>query len=270
MFKVVNKLLHKKSKTPLPSHNSPEALANQFADYFTSKIIDIRKGLISLKKNQGIVESASLSTSAIQFTLDEFEAATEEEVSRIIKHSPNKSCSLDPVPADLLKDCLTVLLPILTQIINLSLTSAVMPENLTKAILGPLLKKSSLDWEILKNFRPVSNLSFLSKLTEKVVAKRLTHHMQTCNLHDIFQSAYKQYHSTETALIRVQNDILQAVDQNQVVLLVLLDLSAAFDTVDHQKLLSVLSMRLGIQGRALQWFSIYINGSYSKSHELKC
>ena len=277
MYKVMNKLLHRNKSTPLPCHMSAERLANEFADHFTHKIINIRKDLLLLQEDQDM--TCPQNAPACSITLDEFEMATEEEISKLIKKSASKSCSLDPIPTVLLKECLTVLVPVITVIVNLSLSSATMPEDLKKAILSPLLKKSSLDWEILKNFRPVSNLSYISKIIERVIAARLVHHMLTSQLSDIFQSAYKQYHSTETALIRVQNDILQTIDQNGAVLLVLLDLSAAFDTVDHQKLLSVLSKQVGIKGKTLQWFESYLQGrtqtvcikqSFSNSHKLNC
>ena len=83
---------------------------------------------------------------------------------------------------------------------------------------------------ILNNYRPVSNLAFVAKIIEKVVASRLNHHLMVNNLHEPFQSAYRVNHSTETAMLRVQNDIIRALGDNKVVLLVLIDLSAAFDT----------------------------------------
>ena len=86
----------------------------------------------------------------------------------------------------------------------------------------------------------MSNLPFISKILEKVVAKQLLDHMKKHELHEVMQSAYKQHHSTETALIRVQNDILQNLDNKCGVILVLLDLSAAFDTIDHNVLLHFL------------------------------
>jgi len=147
---------------------------------------------------------------------------------------------------------------VITKIINLSLSEGVMPVNLKKALVIPLLKKLSLILEILKIFRPVSNLVYVSKLIERIVAVRITDHMTTNNLHELLQSSYKKFHSCETALIRVQNDILQAVDEKKCVLLVLLDLSAAFDTVDHGKLLQILSERIGLTGTALKWFQNYL------------
>ena len=123
----------------------------------------------------------------------------------------------------------------------------------------PHLKKSHLGHEVMRNYRPLSNLPFLSKILEKIVAIRLVEHMNNYNLHEVMQSAYKQYHSTETALVRVQNDILLNLDKKRGVILVLLDLSAAFDTIDHTTLLKQLRDRLGISGSALQWFRSYLS-----------
>ena len=100
----------------------------------------------------------------------------------------------------------------------------------------------------------------MSKVLEKVVAKRLLDHMELHNLHEIMQSAYKQLHSTETALVRVQNDILNHLDDKKGVILVLLDLSAAFDTIDHDTLFHQLHHRLGLSDIALQWFKSYLSG----------
>ena len=101
------------------------------------------------------------------------------------------------------------------------------------------------------NFRPISNLKFISKLVEKSVAVQLTKHVMTNHLDETFQSANKEFHSTETALLRVQNDILCSLDQNKSVILLLLDLSAAFDTVDYAIQISRLSHRFG--GKPLHW-----------------
>ena len=137
--------------------------------------------------------------------------------------------------------------------------SGTFPSDLKRALVKPLLKKQGLDSEILKNFRPVSNLSFISKIIEKVVAGRLSEHMGKNNLHEIMQSAYKEKHSCETALLRVHNDLLEAVDNKKSVALVLLDLSAAFDTIDHNILLNRLCDRIGLCGTTLRWFKSYLH-----------
>jgi len=152
-----------------------------------------------------------------------------------------------------------------------------MPCALKQAIIRPLLKKLGLEL-IEKNYIPVSNLTFLSKLIERVVAIQLVDHLTDNELMDPFQSAYRKGHSTETALLRVQNDILMEVDKGNVVLLVLLDLSAAFDTIDHELLLKRLSVRCGIKGTVLKWFrsylkdrtqSVVINNTKSTAEPLK-
>jgi hypothetical protein len=127
----------------------------------------------------------------------------------------------------------------------------------------PLLKKSSLDRENMKNYRPVSNLPYVSKLLEKVVMKQLNDHMEDHALCEPLQSAYRSNHSTETAMVKVMNDLLVAADtKKQCVLLVLLDLSAAFDTIDHSVLLQRLRNMFGVDGDALDWFRAYFSNRF--------
>ncbi|WP_295513932.1 reverse transcriptase domain-containing protein, partial [Thiolapillus sp.] len=158
-----------------------------------------------------------------------------------------KTCDLDPIPTSLLFDCSDEIVPALTHVVNQSLLSGTFPTVFKHAIVKPLLKKTSLDPNDLKNFRPVSNLSFFSKLLEKVVMSQLLDHLNTNELWPRFQSAYRACHSTETALLRVLNDLLTASDDGQVSLLTLLDLSAAFDTIDHDILFHRLEHVFGIQ-----------------------
>ena len=148
----------------------------------------------------------------------------------------------------------------MANIINSSLRSSQVPKSMKSAIVIPLLKKSSLDPDILKNYHPVSKLSYISKLLERVVAGRLTDYMTENTLHKHLQSAYKPGQSTETALVKVQNDILTSIDQHGVVILVMLDLSAAFDTINHDILFSRMENTLGITGQALAWFKSYLSG----------
>ena len=166
--------------------------------------------------------------------LAHFEPATLEEVRKIISKAPDKSCELDPIPTWLLKQCLDELAPLVTAIINQSIESCSVPKSFKSARIRPLLKKPGLDPEILKHFRPVSNLPFVSKILEKVIDARIERHLVCNSLHEPLQSAYRKFHSTETALLKVQNDIMESLDQGSISVLVMLDLSAAFDTIDHQ------------------------------------
>ena len=132
------------------------------------------------------------------------------------------------------------------------------PKSLKTALIRPLLKKTCLD--ILKNYRPISNLTFILRVIEKVISGRLNEHLINSSLFDPLQSAYRDKHSTETALIKVQNDILSVLDTGSSAILLMLDLSAAFDTIDHNILLSQLCNVYDITGNALDWFRSYLTG----------
>ena len=204
--------------------------------------------------------------------------ATQKEVSNLLKKSAPKTCGLDPIPTQLLKKCSSVTISVLTNIINKTLKEG-MPTAMRVASVTPILKKPHLDAKVLKNYRPISNLSFVSKLTEKIVAERLISHLQNKNLQEPLQSAYRKHCSTETALLKVQDDILKNLDKRKGVVLLLLDLSAAFDTIDHGTLINTLENEVGVTGECLAWIQSYleerqqrviINNSRSDSRTLKC
>ena len=157
------------------------------------------------------------------------------------------------------RDSLHIILPYITHVINQSLESGVVASNFKAAIVRPLLKKKHLDQNDMKNYRPVSNLSFVSKILEKVVLKQIDEYLNKNNLKGNFQSAYKRKHSTETALVKVQSDLLNAADEGKLSLLALLDLSSAFDTIDHRILLKRLELSFGIKGTVLKWFESYMS-----------
>ena len=260
VFNVANELLNKSKNVLLPMFDSAKDLATRFNDFFITKIADIRRDLVKIQNNEGLNSNIFVpSISKPAPLLTNFEKATENEIKKIILPTKPTTCALDPISSKLIKECIDSLLPVITHIVNLSLSQGIMPVSLKKAVVKPLLKKINLILEILKNYRPVSNLMYLSKIIERVVAKRTLHHMDINDLHELYQSSYKKYHSCETAVLKVKDDIVTAVDSGKCVLLVLLDLSAAFDTVDHECLLKVLHERLGISGLALEWFRSYLN-----------
>ena len=147
----------------------------------------------------------------------------------IILKSTNASCDLDPFPTRLLKHYIDDIIVHITAIINLSMREGVVPPAFKQALVTPLIKKKTLCRNEFKNDRPISNLSVLSNILEKIVAKRLNAHAEEQLLSNHVQSAYKRFHSTETALLKIHNDIVSNMDNGKFTALTILYLSAAFD-----------------------------------------
>ena len=164
VFRTVNMLMGNKGGCPLPSHTSDIQLASDFSNFFTSKVSTIRESLNHVDTSNFV---SPLDDDA-PATLHSFSPTTIEEIVRIIKLSPNKSCELDPLPTWLLKLCAQELAPIITAIVNRSFETSCMPTELKCSHVRPRLKKSSLDPDVLNNYRPVSNLPFVSKIIEKL------------------------------------------------------------------------------------------------------
>jgi hypothetical protein len=146
----------------------------------------------------------------------------------------------------------------LTELFNRSLQSGRVPALFKSAYVTPLIKKLDLDASNARSYRPISNLTVVSKLLERLVARHLIAYLKQHDLLPRLQSAYRSGHSTETAVLRVLSDILLAIDSGDVAVLAMLDLSAAFDTVDHQILLQRLQISFEINDLALSWFQSYL------------
>ena len=249
LWRTLNTLLGA-NQSHQPPKNSPSA--QQFADFFEAKVAAVRR-------LTGGGEVLSELPPASEF-LDRFQPCTIEEVRSIIMASPSKTCHLDPLPTDVLKKFLPELLPYITDMCNASLEQDNLPLSQSHAIITPRLKKAGADTSDVKNFRPVSNLTFMSKVVEKLVCRQLVSFLERLNLLPSCQSAYRKKHSTETAVLRVITDVLRAADQGQVTLLCMLDLSAAFDTVDHEILIDRLQQSFGIHGQVLSWIKSFLSG----------
>ena len=253
LYKIINILL-KKKESLLPEGEDKD-LVEKFISFFSNKIKKITDTFTPVT-NRDYVTHNILPAGELK----SFSSISAEDLSKQIRTGNSKSCHLDPIPTWLVKECLDVLVSTITKIVNTSPSSCVMPDIFKTATVTPLLKKKGLNVEEYKNYRPVSNLPFLSKLTEKVVVEQLNDHMNNNSLVEKNQSAYRKHHSTETALLKTTNDILCAIDQSQCVLLIMLDQSAAFDTVNQDELLHQLEFKYGITDLALKWLQSYFKG----------
>ena len=246
---LMKNLTAKQQPIKWPEHTSDENLVEDFANFFLEKITKIREAL----KDKPTYSPAPTDTPKLQ----EFKALEEKDVHRVIMSLRTKTCELDPVPTAIFKMLLPKILPLITKIVNLSLCQGKFIQDWKTAIVRPLLKKEGLQL-IMSNFRPVSNLSFISKIIEKCMLLQLSQHCENNNLQPDYQSAYREHYSCETAVLKLSNDILWAMEKQHVTCLVALDLSAAFDTVDHQTLLEVLRHKFGLEKTALEWFDQYL------------
>ena len=148
----------------------------------------------------------------------------------------------------------------MTCIINKSFETGSFPLQFKSVNILPIIKGTSKDPEELQNYRPIANIKFFAKISERIATSQLQEYLRQFNLYPKVQSAYRKFHSVETALVRVTNDILVSLDKGEEVILVLLDYSSAFDALNHDTLLNRLSQRFGIQGKALAWFRSYLLG----------
>lgn len=248
LFRTINSIV----SPPLPSVPVlSNADCNNFLLFFVNKVADVRASITPSPSPVSLcpVRNSSLSS---------FSIISPNDLTDIVSSMKSSSSPLDILPTLMLKEVMSSVGPSLLTIINRSLVSGIVPSYFKQAVVQPLLKKPNLDPSLPNNYRPISKLPFVSKVLEKVVANQLTSYLTNHNIPDKFQSGFRKKHSTETALLRVSNDIMMSSDSGKCSVLVLLDLSAAFDTVDHGILLDRLREWVGISGSALSWFASYL------------
>ena len=237
------------------SPNRGIPITGDFNAFFIDKIQDLRMELMNPSSDHRDEKQRILHCEFPQFTLP-----SNKSMKNVISSFSNKTCSIDPIPTHVIKDNISSVLPMVSGIVRQSFSNGIFPTSLKTSLVRPKLKKPDLKPNLLANYRPIAYIPFLSKVLEKSAAIQVHNYLNDNDLFPALQSAYRKYHSTETALLRVTDDILKTLDSNGEVILVLLDLSAAFDTLDHQILLARLRKYFNLTETALKWFSSYLLG----------
>jgi len=256
-WRTAQSLLHNNHKV-VYSDAECAHLVSTFCQFFVDKVNRIRDNIAAAL--QSTVRRAFTDRLYLGPALSSFQPVTTEEVRRLLSAMPSKSSPLDVLPCSLLKPCVDVFAPIITKLANLSMQTGKFPSSYKQAQVLPLLKKAGLDSSSPANYRPISNLSTVSKVLERLVLTRLRPHLLGSANFSQYQSAYRKGHSTETALLEVLDGVYTAADDKKVTVLIGLDLSAAFDTVDHGILLQRLQSEFGVTETPLAWLRSYLEG----------
>ena len=230
-------MLLNRTKTKSFTSDKSSILVTKFDEFFHSKLMNIISTLCVSPVNQPEIPA------------NRFNTFIYPSPTYILKLITSTKCasSLDPIPIQLLILLAPKLSNHITRIINESLQSGIVPDSMKIAMIRPILKKQNLDVSSLNNYRPISNLTIISKILERVVASQLTSYLSQYNILNKFQSAYTAHKSTETALTYILSDLHLSSSHKDGSILTLLDLSSAFDTLDHKIMISRLTS-IGITG----------------------
>ena len=279
IYGIVNKLSGDRKQLVYPTSIPENEISDKFAEYFTEKILTIRQ---KLSEDEILYENDEIDMSSCHLAADfvplkKFDLVSMDELNLVYREMKKKNYRYDPVPTKVLTKCFEKVSPCILQIINKSISSRIFPSNLKHATVLPLIKDENGNAECMKNYRPLHNTPMLAKITEKCILRQLNSHITANSLHSQTQSGYKKYHSCETALLKLVNDVQLEIEQNKLSLILMLDQSAAFDTVDVPTLLIKLEKLYGIYDEALEWmasylldrtFTVVVNGNKSQNHSM--
>ena len=249
LYKIISGLTGQDNTNPLPEAHSDQEVAEDFIEFFLQKIENI------CAKFNNTTPYTTEPNDVPQ--LSKFSPINESDVLKIIKAMPTKSWELNYMGTDKIKAVLHTCIPSITKIDNLSLDKGAFSNQWKTAIVKPLIKVNKKG-TTHSNYRPVSNLSFISKVVERCTLQQLTQHCDNHTLLPHFQSAYQKHHGCETSLLKLTNDILWGMEKQQVTSMIILNLSAAFNNVDHELLLKVLNHKFGVTDTTLEWYKNYL------------
>ena len=255
IYAVLDNLIGKTNKRPLPEGLSDQVLAGKFMEFFNSKIENIASSFSVTER----LRDYNIPVISDEDKLEKFEMLTMDTLNKIICKTKKTYCLLDPVPiAEIIQaENFESYKSLTLSVINDSISSCIFPHIEKRGIIKPTLK-GNLDKQELCSYRPVTNLSYMSKLIEYSLKDQLIEHLRRVRALPECQSAYRSFHSTETSITAVICDAIQMLDEKKSGILMLLDLSAAFDTVVHSLLIEDLQ-EIGIGGDALLLLRDYLS-----------
>ena len=252
LYKIVNILSNRHPPKIFPTIYPSADLHSIFIKHFTNKVEKHRANIASEHV------ASTLFTGTTTATFSSFEKVSQITVKECILSSAPRSCELNPTLSKLLIECLDSILPSLTDLFNSSLASGIFPQCLKSALVTPILEKRCLHHNDFNNYRPVSNLCFIAKILEKQVLSQVSSYLNSHNLYNTCQTAYRPVHSTETALLNVFNDLLLSLSKGNISVLAVNDFSSAFGTIDHSILVHRLHTDIRFTDAVLKLFSSYL------------
>jgi len=252
-------LLHNNTPSVSPGRGTnAQSFCKNLAIFFQEKIKKLQNANTTLLQNI-TCNPLSHDLPHTAQPLDSFTPVTRPEVLKLLSSLNLKYSPLDAFPSSLLKQCPRSFSAIIANLANLSFSQGLFPTDYKIAQVTPILKKPNLNPDDFANYRPISNLHTLSKILERLALSRLQPFILSSTNFNVFQSAYRKFHSTETSLNKTLSDIYQSIDNGSSTLLVSLDLSAAFDTIPLDILIQRLQHSFGITGLALGWITSYLS-----------
>ena len=192
-------------------------------------------------------------------SLNQFIPTDHEEVAKIIMGMNNKNSPTDIIPTVVLKNCVDIFAHAISHLANMSFATGIFPTSFKRGHVIPLLKKKGLNASDPSNYRPITNLTTISKILEKLVLSRLKLQVHLSGNFSEYQSAYRSGHSTESALLKVTDDLNATMDSKSCSTLLSLDISAAFDMIDINRLINRLNTDFGVVGVAASWIRSYLS-----------
>ena len=250
-------MLHTANQSEILSASDSRRLCDGFSAFFTNKVNNIKSTISSVMANRKVDPHACDVRYAGECFRD-VQSVSTTEVLKILQIIPGKSSPLDIIPTSLLKMCSDDFAPLIAHLASLSFAEGRFPASFKHASVKPLLKQDGLNRDEFSNYRPISNLSTISKILERLFLVRLLPHVSCSPNFSRVQSAYRRFYSTETALVRLLNDVFLAAGAGKATVLASLDISAAFDTIETCTLISRLEFSFGITGNAIAWLKSYL------------